>query len=189
MSGELSTVGLAHRFISEVVCQGDICIDATAGRGRDTAFLCELVGESGKVIAFDIQEDALASTYKLLEDKGIASRAELILDSHANIAKYAEPETVQGICFNFGWLPAGDHTIFTQAKSSIAAIEAGLRLLKIGGRMSLSIYYGRDCGFEERDALLEYLPTLDSKRYTVLICDFANRPNNPPIPVMIIRDA
>ena len=189
MGGELSTVGLAHRFMSELVREGDICIDATAGRGRDTAFLCELVGECGRVLAFDIQQDALDSTRELLESNGLADRAELILDSHANMGNYAEEGAVQVICFNFGWLPAGDHKIFTRAESSIAAIEAGLRLLKIGGRMSLSIYYGRNCGFEERDALLEYFPTIDNKRYTVLVCDFANRPNNPAIPVMIIRDA
>ena len=189
MGGELNTVGLAHRFLSEAVCKGDICIDATAGRGRDTAFLCELVGENGRVLAFDIQEDAIESTRELLNNKGFANCAELILDSHANMELYAKAGTVQGICFNFGWLPGGSHSVFTRAESSIAAIEAGLRLLRVGGRMSLSIYYGRDCGFEERDALLEYLPTLDNMRYTVLICDFANRPNNPAIPIMIIRDA
>ena len=53
-----NALGLSHKFISEHVKSGDVCIDATAGRGRDTLFLCELVGEEGKVFAFDIQEEA-----------------------------------------------------------------------------------------------------------------------------------
>ena len=41
--------------------------------------------------------------------------------------------------------------------------------------------------FEEKDALMEYFRTIDSKQYTVLITEFANRPNNPPIPVFILK--
>ena len=53
--------------------------------------------------------------------------------------------------------------------------------------MSLCVYYGGDSGFEEKDALMEYFRTIDSKQYTVLITEFANRPNNPPIPVFILK--
>ena len=89
------------------------------------------------------------------------------------------------ITFNFGWLPGGDHNIFTHADTSIAAIGQGLELLREDGIMSLCIYYGRETGFAERDALLAYLRTIDSKQYTVMICEFANRSNCPPIPVLI----
>ena len=53
--------------------------------------------------------------------------------------------------------------------------------------MSLCIYSGGDSGFTERDALLAYLKTLDSKRYLVILSSYYNRPNNPPIPVMIVK--
>ena len=112
-----------------------------------------------------------------------------MLDSHANMAAYAAPESVSCITFNFGWLPGGDHSINTRAESSIAAIEAGLRLLKPRGVMSLCIYYGRDTGFDERDALMDYFKTIDHRAFTVITAQFANRPNCPPIPVMIIKDA
>ena len=49
----LNTLFLAHKFVSEHVTPGDFCIDATAGKGRDTAFLCDLVKEDGKVLAFE----------------------------------------------------------------------------------------------------------------------------------------
>ena len=56
-----------HHFIRDHVKEGDICIDATAGNGNDTQVLCELVGEAGKVFAFDIQETAVANTRERLE--------------------------------------------------------------------------------------------------------------------------
>lgn len=45
-----------HHFLRDYIREGDICVDATAGNGGDTEFLCRLAGESGKVYAFDVQE-------------------------------------------------------------------------------------------------------------------------------------
>lgn len=187
MRRSFSALDLVRKFINENVEQGDICIDATAGRGNDTLALCSLVGESGKVYAFDIQPDAVDSTKELLEKNGVSQRAEVFLDSHANMDKYVEAGTVSCIVFNFGWLPGGDHSIFTRAQSSIEAIEKGLALLKEDGVMSLCIYYGGENGFDERDALLEYLESIDNREYTVVISRFANRGGCPPIPVFIYK--
>ena len=180
----LNTLGAAHDFIRRYVQPGACCIDATAGKGRDTALLCRLAGENGQVLAFDIQPDAIRQTRLLLEAEGLTN-ARLILDSHSNMERYAEPETIDCIVFNFGRLPGGDPTVFTTEKTSIPAIEAGLRLLKPGGIMSLSIYYGGPNGYGERDALLAYLASLDDRKVTVLTASWANRPNDPPIPVFL----
>lgn len=67
--------------------------------GRDTALLCRLTGENGRVLAFDVQEDAVRQTRELLAKEHLS--AEVYLDSHANMAHYAEPETVDCIVFNF----------------------------------------------------------------------------------------
>ena len=184
-----SALDIIRKIIKEHVKEGDICIDATAGRGNDTLFLCSLAGESGSVTAFDIQEDAVKSTLELLEKNGMASRAKVLLKSHSEMAGLFEQNSVSCITFNFGWLPKGDHNIFTKKETSIPAIESGLKLLKKGGIMTLIIYYGRETGFEERDALLEFLPKIDSKKYTVVEMPFVNRPNCPPIPVVILKDA
>ena len=53
-------------FIRQQVQEGDFCIDATMGNGNDTLLLSQLCGESGKVLAFDIQEQALTATQKRL---------------------------------------------------------------------------------------------------------------------------
>ncbi|MBS5149959.1 MAG: class I SAM-dependent methyltransferase [Butyricicoccus pullicaecorum] len=181
-----NTLSFAHDFIRRYVKQGDFCIDATAGRGRDTALLCSLVGTSGNVLAFDIQQSAVAQTEQLLHAQNL--HAQVILDSHANMERYAAPESVDCIVFNFGRLPGGDPDIFTTEQSSIKAIAAGLRLLKSGGIMSLSIYYGGANGYAERDAILQYLRTIDDRKYSVLVGDWANRTGDPPIPVFLWKE-
>ena len=183
-----SALNIIHKIIRERVQPGDLCIDATAGRGNDALFLAKLVGETGHVTAFDIQQDAVDSTKKLLEEHGMTSRTDVLLKSHSEMDEVCEEGTVSCITFNFGWLPKGDHNIFTNKSTSIPAIEKGLKLLKSGGMMTLIIYYGRETGFEERDALLEYLPTIDSSRFTVREMPFVNRPNCPPIPIIILKD-
>ncbi|MBR1530212.1 MAG: class I SAM-dependent methyltransferase [Oscillospiraceae bacterium] len=182
-----SALQIIHHILELHVSPGDLCIDATAGRGRDTLFLSELTGASGHVTAFDIQQEALDSTRELLL-RNQKSNFDLILDSHANMQNYFQPETVSCITFNFGWLPAGDHHIFTKPESSIEAIQQGLKLLKPDGLMTLILYYGRETGFRERDALLEFLPALDSNFYTVVEMPFVNRQNCPPIPIVIFKD-
>lgn len=185
---QFSALDIIKRIIEENVKEGDICIDATAGRGNDTAFLASLVGESGHVTAFDIQQDAVDSTKALLKEKGMSGRADVLLKSHSEMDELFEEGSVSCITFNFGWLPKGDHNIFTHKETSIAAIEKGLKLLKKDGIMTLIIYYGRETGFEEKDALLEFLPTLDSIKYTVIEMPFVNRTNCPPIPIVILKD-
>ncbi len=183
-----SALDIINRVMDEHVQEGDICIDATAGRGNDTLHLCRLVGAGGHVAAFDIQQEAVNSTKALLEKHGMSERADVRLQSHSEMDALFEEESVSLIAFNFGWLPKGDHNIFTKKETSIAAIEKGLRLLKNGGIMTLILYYGRETGFEERDALLAFLPTLDNRKYTVIEMPFVNRPNCPPIPIIIIKD-
>lgn len=46
-------------MIKEHIKEGDCCVDATAGNGNDTEFLCRLTGADGKVYAFDIQKAAV----------------------------------------------------------------------------------------------------------------------------------
>ncbi|WP_308543144.1 class I SAM-dependent methyltransferase [uncultured Oscillibacter sp.] len=181
-----NTLGVIHEFLRRSVQPGAFCIDATAGKGRDTALLCRLAGPEGRVLAFDIQPEAVEQTRALLEAEGL--QAEVHLDSHAHMDRYAQPETVDCVVFNFGRLPGGDPQIMTRADSSLAAIGAGLTLLKPGGVMAIALYYGGANGYEERDAVLAYVETLDPKRYTVLSCRWANRQGDPPLPVLIWKE-
>ena len=183
---QLNTLGMVHAFLRHHVKEGAFCIDATAGKGRDTALLCRLAGEGGRVLAFDIQESAVEQTRALLTQEGLT--AEVLLESHANMERYAEAESVDCVVFNFGRLPGGDPHIFTVADSSLQAIDAGLRLLKPRGVMAIALYYGKENGYEERDAVLAHLKELDDRKFSVLCCDWANRRGEPPMPIFIWKE-
>ena len=157
------------RFIREQIKPGDLCIDATMGNGNDTLLLSTLCKENGQVLAFDIQEMALTNTRKRLQCAGAPENYQLILDSHTNMGSYASPGSVSCIVFNLGYLPGGDHSLSTKAETSIQALEQGLSL------------------FQERDQVLAWLSALDPRKYLVIRSDYFNRPNNPPIPVLIIK--
>ena len=138
-------------------------------------------------VAFDIQEEALINTRKRLMEADAPQNYTLLLESHTNIEHYVDPGTVSCITFNLGYLPGGDHTKATHADTSIAALSKSLDLLQKGGLISLCIYSGGDSGFEERNAVLAWLKELNPHKYLVIRSDYYNRPNNPPIPVLIIR--
>ncbi|MBE6914284.1 MAG: methyltransferase domain-containing protein [Ruminococcaceae bacterium] len=184
---QLNTLGMVHEFLRGNVKRGAFCIDATAGRGRDTALLCRLAGAGGRVLSFDIQPEALEQTRALLAQEGLC--AEVIADSHANMGNYAPENSVDCIVFNFGRLPGGDPKIMTRAPSSVAALEAALRLLKPGGVMALALYYGGENGYEERDAILRFLRTADERRFSVFGCEWLNRRGDPPMPVFVWKEA
>ena len=152
-----------HEIIRSQAEAGGCYIDATMGKGNDTLFLCELAGENGKVLAFDIQQEALDATRELLRIHGKEQQAELILDGHEHMDRYAMEESTDVICFNFGYLPGG-------------------------GMMSLCIYSGGDTGFEEKEKILEYIKGLPGREYTVIVNEYYNRKNCPPMPVFIFKE-
>ncbi len=176
-----------HAILESQMAKGGIYIDATMGNGHDTLFLCEMAGENGKVLAFDIQKLAIENTRKRLKKQGVEKRAQLILDSHVNMTQYQAEDTVDGICFNFGYLPGGDHSLATKADTSVEAIEAALSLLKKGGILCMCIYSGKDTGYEEKEAILNYLKELDDKKYIVIVNQYYNKKNSPPIPVFVYK--
>ena len=51
----------SKNLLEKALKPGDVAIDGTAGNGYDTLFLAELVGESGHVYSFDVQEEAIQS--------------------------------------------------------------------------------------------------------------------------------
>ena len=80
-----------HHILEEYIEEGDICIDATAGNGGDTEFLCQKVGETGNVYAFDVQEMAISHTRERLERANLSTRAKLIHDGHEKMQTSKPP--------------------------------------------------------------------------------------------------
>ena len=61
----------AQELIEKALFDGARAADATMGNGHDAQWLCELVGESGRVFAFDVQPEAVARTRQRLTDAGV----------------------------------------------------------------------------------------------------------------------
>lgn len=178
----------ARKLLTNTVSSGDIVVDATVGNGMDTLFLAQLVGESGQVFGFDIQEAAINKTKQRLLDNDCTSRVQLFLTGHENVREVLPPSArgqVAGAIFNLGYLPGGDKSIVTTPKTTIAAIEQLCDLLKKEGIIVLVIYHGHEEGAKERDILLPFLENLDQKQYHVIRYGFINQKNNPPFIVAI----
>lgn len=179
-----NSLGQSHEYIKMFVRNGDTVVDATCGNGNDTVFLARLVGEEGKVYSFDIQERAITNTKKKLEDCNLSDRAVIIKDGHQNMDRYIAGN-VKAVMFNLGYLPGGEHSEGTKAQTTIEAIEKSMNLITVGGIISIVVYYGGDSGFDEKERVLEFLHNLDQKKYVVMMTDFINQANCPPILICI----
>ncbi|GAV22355.1 tRNA (mnm(5)s(2)U34)-methyltransferase [Carboxydothermus pertinax] len=171
--------GLAHLYLQEVVQAGDVVVDATAGNGNDTLFLAELVGKSGKVYAFDIQEKALKITKEKLAEAFLEERVTLILDSHENIRQYVF-SPIKAAVFNLGYLPGGDKKVVTKPKSTIAGISECYKLLELGGIIAITVYVGHPGGEEEKILLEELGQKIPDREGFVVKHEYLNRPQSYP---------
>lgn len=183
-----NAVELSHFYLKNTIKPGAFCVDATCGNGGDTAYLASLVGEHGRVLGFDIQETAIQNTRLLLEENGLSDRVQLILDSHENMAKYLGKTPVDAFVFNLGYLPKGDHTIHTRGETTVRALDTALSYLKQDGILLVAIYHGKDSGFLERDIVLKHLKTLNFHCYNVVIHEYSNKPNFPPILALVCHN-
>ena len=68
---DLTAVKFVQDFLAARLVHPRLCVDATCGNGGDTAFLCRLTAPEGRVLGFDIQPEAIASTRARLEQAGV----------------------------------------------------------------------------------------------------------------------
>lgn len=174
-----NAVAISHQLIARVVRAGDMVIDATCGRGRDTLYLARLVGPGGKVYAFDVQEEAIKSTRELLTQNDCLDQVMLINDNHNTLASYVKGHP-SACMFNLGYLPGGDHQLTTKSEDTLQALVDGLALLTDGGIITLVFYPGIPSGQEEIDAMEKYLSKLPQQKYEITRISFINQINNPP---------
>ena len=172
-------IPFAHKLLRTALSEGGRALDGTAGNGHDTQLLAECVGEGGKVWAFDVQAQALASTQGRLNAAGLAQRVMLIADGHQHLAQYIH-EPLDAAVFNFGWLPGGDKSRTTAAATSLAALDAALALLNKSGLLMAVLYPGHEAGRQEAAAVEAWAQALPQRQYAVLRYGFINQRNSPP---------
>lgn len=184
---DLSAVQFCHEFLAARLPRGGTFVDATCGNGHDTEFLCRLAGPTGRVLALDIQPQAVQNTNARLAAAGLDGIGHAIQHDHADLAALMEPGTVDCVMFNFGWLPGAEHSIHSEAEGSVPALRAALSLLRPGGVLAAVLYSGKVIGNREKEAALAFLRRLPLTEYTVLVCSFANWADTAPLPCFAIK--
>lgn len=172
-------VGLHKHFIMEHLREGDVAVDFTMGNGNDTLFLSKAVGESGRVFAFDIQEDALASTREHLIANGAPENYTLICASHHRVKEFVN-EPIKAGMFNLGYLPrSGRKAVTTMRETTMPAVEAALELLAPDGVLIVAIYPGHEEGALEGEMLRKYFAGLSKYRICPSEFKILNSPTSP----------
>ncbi|RLB75852.1 MAG: methyltransferase [Deltaproteobacteria bacterium] len=181
-----------QELLSEVVQPGDLVVDLTAGNGQDTLELFRLVGQTGQVIGFDIQTQALLATRDRMVSAGAQVRLhqhdiqplpseagiDLLAMSHTEIARVL-PAAPKGVIANLGYLPGGQRELVTRPESTVSALEQTCSLLQAGGRLAVVVYPGHPGGAEEGIAVTVFFTTLDPVTFQVIQLTVSNRPQSP----------
>lgn len=163
---------IAQDQIKRQLQPGQTAIDATTGNGHDTVFLAPLVGTSGMVFGFDIQEQALIHTRQRLLAAGLEKRVTLIQDGHENMLSHIPPRAqgnISAVMFNLGYLPNSDKRTITRPDTTLAAIESAARILAAGGVMTILVYLGHAGGQAEGDAIERLLDSLDKEQFRIVL--------------------
>ena len=178
----------AQQLREATIKEGAICVDATMGNGGDTVHLAQLVGETGHVYAFDVQQEALRRTEEKLKEAKLLQRVTLLLDGHQNMLAHIKTPCDM-IVFNLGWLPGAAHDVFTLRETTMRALDASLALLKEGALLTVCVYPGHDEGKREMQAIMEWAKGLHAKSFQTLFVSYQNQPENTPMLLVVERIA
>ena len=207
------TTELAMHIVRAYVGPGDVVVDATCGNGKDTLALAAM--DPARLYAFDVQDEALQETIRLLKENGFGERLtqsgkgsladyRIVVEqlSHENLREFFEnhlsidgdkpdsPEVsgfIKVVVFNLGYLPGGDKTVTTKAGATLAAVEAAMDLLTADGLICITMYSGHPEGKEEKEVLLKFAEGLDSTNWHCAYISMPNQKNDPPEILLITR--
>lgn len=149
----------AQQALGECLRPGDWAVDATAGRGRDTCFLAQRVGQGGGVLAIDPQPAACRSTRSRLRAEGLLERVVVRCRGHEELLRLIPEEAqarIRAVAFNLGFLPGGPKGRVTRPETTLAALDQARALLVPGGRIALAAYTGHAGGLKEAVAVARW---------------------------------
>lgn len=151
---------IAHWYLRNLLPKNARVVDATCGNGHDSALLAELIIPDGFMLAIDIQPEAIRATSERLSTLGVPRNCwACTLADHRDLPSILPAPLHSGldaVVFNLGYLPRGSKTV-TTARSSLAAIQQTLPLLKANGFLAITTYPGFEEGLEEHAAIKAWL--------------------------------
>jgi len=186
----ISVTQAIHTHLASIVSEGDRVVDATVGNGHDTIFLAQTIGEKGHLYGFDIQNQAIINSLENLASHQLSSRATLLQKSHAFMDDYIPSRhhgQIKSIVFNLGYLPGSDKKVTTLPESTIAALNASLKLISEDGVISILAYTGHPGGADECDAVKRWSTKLPVDSYKTSAINLLPDHNSPPEWILISR--
>jgi len=176
----------SQKLACEVLRPGDLAVDLTAGKGRDTLALMRAVGRTGQVVSFDTQAAALEQTRALLEPLGdvvntwsegqglsAGPGVTLVHACHSTLGRLLQ-RPARAIMANLGYLPGGDRTLVTHPETTLAALQQSIDLLAEGGRLAVTVYPAHPGGACEAQRVDDFFRVLPQKSWQVLSLRTAN---------------
>ena len=161
---------IAHSYLRAQLREGDQAIDATAGNGHDTLLMASLVGTRGRVLAIDIQKEAIAATQQCLQTNGHIEQVRLLTGEHSEILASLYPtysQSISAVTFNLGYLPGSDKRIRTMPGTTLKALDAARQLLQPEGLLLVTAYRGHEGGQTEADQVAEWMQGIQKNGWMV----------------------
>jgi len=162
---------LSHNILNEFK-NPNIAIDMTCGNGLDTLFLSSI---AKSVFAFDIQDEAINNTKKLLDLNRIKN-ARVIKESHDLYDIYVS-DKIDLVIYNLGYLPSGNKLIKTESRIVINSLKKILYQLNDFGIIVIVIYLHN---LDESNQIQELTKKL-GKEFDVMKYEVLNKNNSPYI--------
>jgi len=182
-----SHLDLAHSYWKSIILPGDCVVDATCGNGHDTLFIAQLAlneEKKGLVIAIDTQKQAIEATRERLAtslSSELLPSVSFINQCHSQFPDDLPKESVKLIVYNLGYLPGGDKSLTTQNKTTLESLAQALTLICRGGAISITCYPGHPEGKVEEQLILEFISTLDPKKWNCCHHRWMNRKQSPSL--------
>ena len=180
MTSLINIVSWSQLLACEILHPGDLAVDLTAGKGRDTYSLAKAVGSKGQVVAFDLQATALEQAMEFLQShdffvnnwsasETLPKQAGIFLvhACHSSLDKILQ-RPAKAIMANLGYLPGGDPMLITRPDSTLAALQQSLHLLAPGGRLAVTVYPGHPGGEKEGTVVDVFFRDLPREQWHVL---------------------
>eukprot|EP00271_Cylindrocystis_brebissonii_P020267 TRINITY_DN6643_c0_g1_i1.p1 TRINITY_DN6643_c0_g1~~TRINITY_DN6643_c0_g1_i1.p1 ORF type:complete len:287 (-),score=11.68 TRINITY_DN6643_c0_g1_i1:442-1302(-) len=186
------TTTLAHQLWRQVVTPGDLVVDATCGNGHDTLAMalmtlrnCGPAADAattrrgmGRVIALDLQDQAVESTRALLSQSltpDELTAVDIIRLCHSQLGECVPESSASLVVFNLGYLPGGEKEMVTKRSTTLRALESATSVVAPGGLISVMAYVGHPEGWEEFESVRDFAASLPATEWVCTLHETLNR--------------
>ncbi|SYX09239.1 hypothetical protein,Putative rRNA methylase [Chlamydia poikilotherma] len=173
-----NVVRLSHEIFQKVLNPGDTVVDATCGNGKDCLILARLLKGKGKLVAYDVQREALDKA-SLLCSSSLSFEERSIIEFKEMSHEYINEAGAKLFHYNLGYLPNGDKSLTTLETSTLVSVQRALDLVAPQGVITVVCYPGHEEGENEMVSVERLACGLDSKLWEVGSFYIMNRNKAP----------